>query len=125
MLAGRARSLAQNPAEFKAHELRLCRGVSPDGATLATASFDSTVKLWDYKTGKGKDHAQGAHRPGLFRRVSPDGNLIATGSAGQTIRVYDKEGKFLKELKGHGDVVDSPRQPDSKSLARLGTRRSI
>src|ERR1051325_182493 len=45
--------LAQAPAEFKGHTGLVYSGAfSPDGKVLATGSFDNTVKLWDFATGK-------------------------------------------------------------------------
>src|SRR6185369_6318969 len=97
-VAGAAVALAQNPAEFKGHTNYVYAvAFSPDGGTLATASFDNTVKLWDYKTGKEKTTLKGHTAQVYSVAFSPDGNLIATGSMDKTIRVYDKEGKFLKE----------------------------
>jgi len=47
-------ALAQSGArEFKGHGgLVFAVAFSPDGKTLATGSFDNTVKLWDFASGK-------------------------------------------------------------------------
>src|SRR3712207_4503941 len=95
---------AQTSKEYKGHgALVFSVAVSPDGSTLATASFDNTIKLWDLKSGKEKSTLKGHTSPVYSVVFSPDGNLLASGGADNTIRVWDKEGKFLRELKGHAD----------------------
>jgi WD40 repeat protein len=58
---------------------------SPDGKTLASASKDHTLRLWDAATGKELHrYAEGAESAAF----SPDGKTLAAGDA-QFIRLYD------------------------------------
>jgi len=82
--------------------------VSPDGRRIATASVDTTAKIWDAASGRELLTLKG-HRDWL-RSVafSPDGKRIVTASHDQTARVWDANtGRELFRLKGHSDVVTS------------------
>jgi WD40 repeat protein len=61
---------------------------SPDGATLASLSRDSTVKLWDTASGRLKRTISlKTESEGLA--FSPDGTALAVGSVGTTVTVLD------------------------------------
>jgi WD40 repeat protein len=128
MLAVGSPAMAQAPREFKGHDgLIESIALSPDGKWLATASFDNTVKLWDYAGGKVLHTLKGHTNHVYAVAFSPDGKYLASGSEDKTIRIWDpKDGKFLREIKGHGDIVGTlVFSPDSKILASGSTDKSV
>jgi WD40 repeat protein len=95
---------------------------SPDGKTLTSGSYDTTIKLWDVETGKEQATLQGHTGPVYAVALSPDGNSLASGSHDKTVKLWDvATGKERFTMKGHSDVVWSVRySPDGKILATLG-----
>ena len=80
---------------------------SPDGTTLASASFDKTVKLWDIRTGECLKTLQGHGRVNSVS-ISPDGKTLASGSHDKTVTLWDiRTGECLKTFQGHTDTVRS------------------
>ncbi len=80
---------------------------SPDGALLASASSDSTVRLWDTATGQTVGLLAG--HTGEVRDVafSPDGALVASAGADRTVRLWDlATGQTRFTLEGHMSGVD-------------------
>lgn len=76
--------------ELKGHsDTILGASLSPDGATLATASYDRMVLLWDL--GKRaeirtlKDHTDAVYAVAF----SPDGKQLATAGADRTVKLWD------------------------------------
>src|ERR1700722_5676895 len=62
---------------------------SPDGKTLATASFYNTVRLWDAVTRKEVKKYEGHTKLALAVAVAPDGRHILSGSQDNTAKIWD------------------------------------
>jgi WD40 repeat protein len=95
--------------------------ISPDGATLATAGADRTVRLFDVAT----RHQIGAPLPvttdGLWDDLafSPDGRTLATTSGDSTVRLWDvtRRRPLGTPLIGHTDVITAMAfSPDGRSV---------
>ncbi len=90
--------------------------VSPDGKTVASASSDGTIGLWDTATGKAS-HAPLKSTEGGFESVafSPDGKYLASGEGGRTgshggqIVLWDVASGYTPEVlaPGGGAWVDA------------------
>ena len=79
---------------------------SPDGR-LAVASYDSTVILWDLKTGQPTQTLKG-HKSVVFSTAWSSDGRLASGSDDGTIILRDlKTGQPFQTLKGHMDTVSS------------------
>jgi uncharacterized protein with WD repeat len=92
---------------------------SPDGARLASASWDQTVKIWDVMTGQETLTLTG--HAGAVNGVaySPDGARLASASADRTVKIWDvRTGQDTLTLKGHTGVVSNVvYSPDGTRLA--------
>jgi WD40 repeat protein/predicted Ser/Thr protein kinase len=93
--------------------------ISPDGYTLASASDNKLVKLWDLNTQKVLASLPGHSQPVKSVIFSPDGQILATASDDKTIKLWEVE--TLKEictLLGHSHAVKSVAfSPDGQMLA--------
>jgi WD40 repeat protein len=68
---------------------------SPDGKTIATASKDKTVKLWNLN-GVELRTLTGYHDLVGSLSFSPDGKLLATASWDGSAKIWSRQGKELK-----------------------------
>ena len=95
---------------------------SPDGTRLATASWDSTARIWNARTGQFLLEFKGHTRELSSVAFSPDGTRLATASYDGTARLWDaRTGQFLLESKGHtGFVYGVAFSPDGTRLATAG-----
>lgn len=92
---------------------------APDGARLASAGFDGTVKLWDIASGTCLQTVS-EHSSAVLRVAwSPDGRLLASCSFDHTIWLWDVANGVRSHaiLHGHASVIYGLAfAPDSRTL---------
>ncbi|HLW67985.1 MAG TPA: M56 family metallopeptidase [Gemmataceae bacterium] len=110
-----------------------CVAISPDGATIATGSWDNSAKLWDAKSGQMLKEFSGFPGGVNGMAFSPDGKTLAivTGAAGKQaagqVKMFDVA---TGEQKINGAAHDQPCRAvvftaDSKSLITVGEERTL
>ncbi|MCD7443587.1 hypothetical protein K4B79_35920 [Streptomyces lincolnensis] len=108
---------------------------SPDGRTLATASYDRTVRLWDVSDPsrpKPLGKPLTGHTSWVSSSVfSPDGHTLATAGDDGTVRLYDvrdpaRPRAIGAPLTGHaGTIYLIAFSPDGRTLASVGEDRTV
>jgi hypothetical protein len=79
---------------------------SPDGSTIASGSYDNTIKIWDANTGTLIRTLTGHTKPVLSVVYSTDGKTLASGSWDSNINIWDVgSGTLLQTLTGHSNYV--------------------
>ncbi|MGH3927149.1 MAG: WD40 repeat domain-containing protein, partial [Pseudonocardiaceae bacterium] len=108
---------------------------APDGRTLATASTDATVRLWDVSD-RDRPRQLGQPLTGHTNAVmgvtfAPDGRTLATASVDRTARVWDVSDRdwprqLGQPLTGHTNLVYGLAfAPDGRILATASADQTI
>lgn len=101
---------------------------SLDGHTLASASIDKTIRLWNTETG---EHLQwlGGHTSGVNHVAwSPDGRMLASASADWTFRIWDVNSgnSVWQQINAHIDnILALGWSPDGQTLATCSKDTAI
>jgi WD40 repeat protein len=99
----------------------------PVANTLAGASWDATVRVWDVSDGRLLQTLAGHTDQVYFVAWSPDGYTLASASRDQTTRLWDAElGRCRATLQGHtAEVVGLAFTPDGHSLLSCSQDRTL
>ncbi|MEO8607944.1 MAG: NB-ARC domain-containing protein [Chloroflexota bacterium] len=91
---------------------------APDGRTLASASWDTTVKLWDVPDGRLSQTLTGHTNRLISIAWSPDGRTLASAGIDQIIWLWDvQQNSYRAALRGHSaEVKGLAFLPDSRSI---------
>ncbi len=92
---------------------------SPDGTSVASASLDGTIKLWDVVLGENTATFEGHTDAVNSIAYSPDGRTLVSGSWDGTIKLWAvKNGDTITTLEAHPEGVDSVAySPDGRTSA--------
>jgi WD40 repeat protein len=81
-----------------------CLAFSEDGSKVISGGWDSQVFVWDVEGGNVVAELTGHGAP-VWGVMVYDAKLVLTACADKMIRVFDINGKCLRTIKGHTDVV--------------------
>jgi WD40 repeat protein len=98
---------------------------SPDGQTIASASDDRTVRLWQ-RDGTLIATLEGHADSVLSVNFSPDGQTIASASADDTVRLWQRDGTPIATLEGHKSTVNDVNfSPDGQTIASASNDQTV
>ncbi|GFZ45270.1 Lissencephaly-1 homolog [Saitozyma sp. JCM 24511] len=100
----------------------------PTWTVVASASEDSTVKIWDWEGGEFERTVKGHTKAVMDVDFDPKGALMVTCSSDLTIKLWDTANEYtnIKTLHGHDHSVSSVRfTPDGDTLVSASRDKTI
>lgn len=101
--------------------------LSPNSRTIVSCSWDSTIRIWDVKSGRQMHKLEG-HSLGVSGvKFSADGNTIMSWSDDKTVRLWDvTSGKQIRKLVGHtAGILGAQFSPDRRTILSYSKDKTI
>jgi WD40 repeat protein/GTPase SAR1 family protein len=101
-------TVADNPIEpirtLEGHTSSVfCLAITPDGKTVISASFDQTLRVWDFETGECRQVLKGHSDSVRGVAVLPEGKHIISRATDRTMKIWSVEtGECARTLKNVG-----------------------
>uniref|UniRef100_A0A0E0DB39 LisH domain-containing protein n=1 Tax=Oryza meridionalis TaxID=40149 RepID=A0A0E0DB39_9ORYZ len=93
---------------------------------LASASFDSTIKLWEVEQGRLLYSLAGHRQPVYSVAFSPGGEYLASGSLDQCLHIWSvKEGRILKTYRGSGGIFEVCWNKEGSKIAACFSNNTV
>lgn len=91
---------------LEGHTKPVCSLAVLNDDTIVSGSCDSTIKLWNSKTGECIRTLKG-HLFQIWALTVLSDDTIVSGSADNTIKLWNRDGRCIYTLEGHGHPVYS------------------